>query len=128
MRREKGFSLIELLVAMVIMTIIVGAAVSALVQAQNTTNAIAQEAGTQENIRAGMHFLVRDLMQAGEGIPVSGISIPSTAAGVSAINRPGTVPPVVFPNNPTSLAVVTPGYLQGQQATTVSAQTGVVSL
>jgi prepilin-type N-terminal cleavage/methylation domain-containing protein len=128
MKREKGFSLIELLVAMVIMTIIVGAAVSALVQAQNTTNAISQEAGTQENLRAGMHFLVRDLMQAGEGIPISGISIPSTAAGVSLVNRPGTVPPVVFPNNPTTLAVLNPGYLQGQQATTVNAQTGVVSL
>jgi prepilin-type N-terminal cleavage/methylation domain-containing protein len=128
MKREKGFSLIELLVAMVIMTIIVGAAVSALVEAQNTTNAIAQEAGTQENLRAGMHFLVRDLMQAGEGIPPQGISIPNTAAGISTVNRPGTVPAGIFPNNPTALAVLNPGYLQGQQATTVNAQTGAVSL
>ena len=100
MKRENGFSLIELLVAMAIMTIIVGAAVSALLQAQNTTNAIAQEAGTQENLRAGMHFLVRDLMQAGEGIPAEGISIPNTAAGVSAMNRPGAAG--VFPPPPGS--------------------------
>ncbi|HXA76597.1 MAG TPA: prepilin-type N-terminal cleavage/methylation domain-containing protein [Candidatus Acidoferrales bacterium] len=126
MKRENGFSLIELLVAMVILVTITSAAVAALVQAQNTTNSIAQEANTQENLRAGMHFLVRDLMQAGEGIPSGGISIPNSAAGVSAILRPGIGG--AFPNNPTAFSVVVPGQGWGAAATTVNAQTGAVLL
>lgn len=124
MKRENGFSLIELLVSIAILTILIGAAVAALIQAQNVTNSIAQEANTQENLRAGMHFLVRDLMQAGEGIPIQGISIPNTAAGVSAINRPGTAG--VFPNNPIALSALMPGFVQGQAAKTASAQTGAI--
>ena len=123
MKRENGFSLIELMVSIVILTALIGASVAALIQAQNATSSIAQEANTQENLRAGMHFLVRDLMQAGEGIPSQGISIPN-AAGVSAINRPGTA--AVFPNNPVALSTVVTGYLQGQAAKTANAQTGAV--
>jgi prepilin-type N-terminal cleavage/methylation domain-containing protein len=124
MKRENGFSLIELMVAMGILIVITGVAVSALVQTQQATYAIAQEANTQENLRAGMHFLVRDLMQAGEGIPAGGISIPNTAAGTSAIIRPGIGG--AFPNNPTAFSVVVPGSQWGAAATTVNAQTGAV--
>ncbi|MFY9690371.1 MAG: prepilin-type N-terminal cleavage/methylation domain-containing protein [Candidatus Acidiferrales bacterium] len=123
MKREEGFSLIELIVAMAIMTLLVGTAISALYQAQNATNVIAQEANTQENLRAGMHFIVRDLMQAGEGIPAQGISLPNTAAGLSTIKRPtgGT-----FPNNPVAFSAIVPGYQQGQAATTVNPTTNAV--
>ena len=38
-------------------------------------------ANTQENLRAGMHFITRDLAQAGEGIPPAGVSLPTTVAG-----------------------------------------------
>ena len=124
MKRENGFSLIELMVSMAILTVLVGAAVAALIQAQNVTSSIAQQANTQENLRAGMHFLVKDLMQAGEGIPIQGISIPNTAAGVSVINRPGTAG--IFPNNPIALSAVMPGWLQGQAAKTANAQTGAI--
>jgi prepilin-type N-terminal cleavage/methylation domain-containing protein len=123
MKRGNGFSLIELMVSIAILTLLVGAAVAALIQAQNATNSVAQEANTQENLRAGMHFMVRDLMQAGEGIPSQGVSIPNTA-GVSAINRPGTAG--VFPNNPIVLSALTPGYLQGQAAKTANAATGAI--
>jgi prepilin-type N-terminal cleavage/methylation domain-containing protein len=124
MKRENGFSLIELMVAMVILIAITSAAVAALVQAQNTTNSIAQEANTQENLRAGMHFLVRDLMQAGEGIPSVGISIPNTAGGTSAVIRPGIGG--VFPNNPTAFSVIVPGSGWGAAATTVNPLTAAV--
>ncbi len=123
MKRENGFSIIELMVSIAILTVLIGAAVAALVQAQHATYSIAQEANTQENLRAGMHFMVRDLMEAGEGIPSGGVSIPNNA-GVSAINRPGTAG--VFPNNPIVLSALTPGYLQGQAAKTANALTGAI--
>ena len=124
MKRRNGYSLIEVVVAMAILTIVVAGAASALMQAQNTTNAISEQANTQQNLRAGMHFLVRDLMQAGEGIPPAGISIPSTAGGVSAVIRPAIGG--AFPGNPTVLPAVVPGFQWGPAATTVNAQTGAV--
>ena len=86
MKLQKGFSLLELLVSMGIVVSVVAVATGALMQAQKATTAVAYEANTQQNLRAGMHFMIRDLMQAGEGIPQGGISIPYTTT--SAINRP----------------------------------------
>src|SRR5271154_3955468 len=111
MKREKGFSLIELMVAMSILIVVVAGATAVIMQAQRVTSGIALEADLQQNLRAGMHFIVRDLMQAGEGIPQAGISIPNSAASLSGINRPGTA--VVFPNTFTVLPPVIPGSQLG---------------
>src|SRR5580704_15687929 len=111
MKRENGFSLIELMVAMFVLIAVVAGATTAIIQAQHVSEAVALEANVQENLRAGMHFLVRDLTQAGEGIPAAGISIPNTAAGVSAIARPGTPAASIFENAalpPTTYTVLTP--------------------
>ena len=61
MKQARGFSLIEVLVAMAILVIVAAVAIEALVQAQRVTDAVALEANVQENLRAGMHFSVRDL-------------------------------------------------------------------
>lgn len=89
-------TIIELLISIVITLIVVATATSALMQAQRVTAGIALEANMQQNLRAGMHFLVRDLTQAGEGIPAAGISLPNTGAGISAVVRPGTTVAGVF--------------------------------
>jgi prepilin-type N-terminal cleavage/methylation domain-containing protein len=122
MRLQKGFSLLELLVSMGIVVSVVAIATGALMQAQKATTAVAYEANTQQNLRAGMHFMVRDLMQAGEGIPQGGISIPYTTT--SAINRPGTT--TIFPNTYTTIPAITPGSLQGQLATSIDPATQAV--
>src|SRR5580658_3583180 len=123
MKLQKGFSLIELLVAMAILLIVVSVATTAIIQAQHVSEAVALEANVQENLRAGMHFLVRDLTQAGEGIPAAGISIPNTAAGVSNIVRPGTPAASIFENAAvpattyTVLPPVIPGFQLGSVVT-----------
>src|SRR5271169_454681 len=117
MKRENGFSLIELMVAMAIMVAVVAAATGAIIQAQHVSEGVALEANLQQNLRAGMHFLVRDLTQAGEGIPAAGVSIPNTAAGVSAINRPGTPAAAIFENAslPPTTYTVLPPVIPGSQ-------------
>ncbi len=121
MKRENGFSLIELLVAMVVLIIIAAAAVGALVQAQHVTAAVGLQANTQQNLRAGMHELVHDLMQAGEGIPTAGVTIPTTAGNLSAIVRPGPGGAAAFfPAAFTTLPQITPGWRLGQDAKTVN--------
>jgi prepilin-type N-terminal cleavage/methylation domain-containing protein len=122
MKLQKGFSLLELLVSMGIVVSVVAIATGALMQAQKATTAVAYEANTQQNLRAGMHFMVRDLMQAGEGIPQGGISIPFTTT--SAINRPGTA--TIFPSAYTTLPAITPGSVLGQLATSINPVTQAV--
>jgi prepilin-type N-terminal cleavage/methylation domain-containing protein len=122
MKLQRGFSLIELMISLAILITVVGIATTALVQAEHVTQAIAYEANTQENLRAGMHFMVRDLMQAGEGIPQGGITIPYNAT--SAVNRPGTG--TVFLNSYTTLPAITPGYEAGQLATSINPVTHAV--
>jgi prepilin-type N-terminal cleavage/methylation domain-containing protein len=125
MKLQKGFSLIELMVSMGIVVTVVAIATGTLMQAEHATTAVSYMANTQENLRAGMHFMVRDLMQAGEGIPQGGVSLPNS--GTSAVNRPGTTAPVAttFPAAYTTLPAITPGYLAGQFATSLNPSTGV---
>ena len=47
-------------------------------QAENASQIVGYQASTQENLRAAMHFIVRDLTQAGEGIPQGGLTVPNT--------------------------------------------------
>jgi prepilin-type N-terminal cleavage/methylation domain-containing protein len=122
MKLQKGFSLIELMVSMGIVVTVVAIATGSLLQAEHATTAVSYMANTQENLRAGMHFMVRDLMQAGEGIPQGGVSLPNS--GTSAINRPGTNPATTFPVAYTTLPAITPGYLAGQFATSLNPTTG----
>jgi prepilin-type N-terminal cleavage/methylation domain-containing protein len=137
MKREKGFSMIELMVSMGIVVTVVGIATAALMQAQQTTQGVAYEANTQENLRAGMHFIVRDLMQAGEGIPQGGISVPNNGA-TSTIFRPGAFAPSpttfpnpapILPNFPGGFLAMTaigPGSVIGQDAKSVDPKSGAI--
>src|SRR5271163_1637314 len=104
MKRENGFSLIELMVSITILIIVMAGVTGVIIQAQRVTGGIALEANLQQNLRAGMHFLVRDLLQAGEGIPEAGISIPNN--GASNLNRPGLPVAGVFPTTYTVLPPV----------------------
>ena len=120
MKLQKGFTLIELMVSMGIVVTVVAIATGTLLQAEHATTAVAYQANNQENLRAGMHFMVRDLMQAGEGIRQGGVSLPYTA--LSAVNRPGTA--TIFPNTYTTLPAITPGWKVGQFATSLNPSTG----
>lgn len=131
MKRENGFSLIELMVAMTILLIITAAAIGLLSQAQQVTQGIGLQANMQEDLRAGMHFIVRDLTQAGEGIPAGGIMLPYNTTGATptpaSIVWPGAaLSPPDFPAAYTALTPIIPGYQSGQKATGVNPLTGAV--
>ena len=88
LRREHGFTLPELLVAMVITLIVTGAAFTALQDATRASEAGAVMTDVNQNLRVGMNLVIRDLLQTGEGIPTGGIPIPS-GAGAQPGGRPG---------------------------------------
>lgn len=131
MRRENGFSLVEIMVATTIVLIIMAATLTTFTNALNATQAITEMADTQENLRAGMNYMVRDFLQAGEGVPQGGITIPNTA-GVSAVNRPGPgTPPAVFgtfPTNWTAMPAIVTGPGIGPATAASGAPTDMVTM
>ncbi len=116
MKRNAGFSLIEMLVAVAITVVIVLVALDALTQAQHASEGVSLMSNMVENLRAGMDNMSQDLVLAGSGIPTGGISIP--AGGGPAINRPS---PAGFaytfvdqtPAPLTALPAVDPGFTLG---------------
>jgi len=129
MKRQSGFTLIETLVAMTLMLIVVAAVMGALTDATHATEFVSLMADTQENLRAGMNYIVRDIMQAGSGIPQSGITIPNTGGSspTSAVTRPPTGFGN-FPNTWTVLPAIAAGYQAGATTTTSGVATDMVTM
>ncbi len=87
MKKQAGFTLMEMTVAMAITLVVMAAALSAFNDAQHANAAVTQMADMTENLRAGLNMMVSDLVQAGESVPTGGISVPS-GGSAAAINRP----------------------------------------
>ncbi len=64
-----GFSLIELMVAMVITLIIVGAVVGLLTSGQSAFSTQPERTDRQQNVRVAMDMIMRDVASAGVGMP-----------------------------------------------------------
>jgi prepilin-type N-terminal cleavage/methylation domain-containing protein len=69
MRKEKGFTLVELLVAMAISGIVVAAVYTAFVTQQKSYTVQNQVAETQQNARVGLDLIAREVRMAGYGQP-----------------------------------------------------------
>jgi len=74
---ERGFSLMELLISMSVGLIVILAVSSLFKTGVDATFAVTQRAETQQNLRAGMEMMVKDISQAGAGLPTGGLQLPS---------------------------------------------------
>jgi prepilin-type N-terminal cleavage/methylation domain-containing protein len=109
MRKQHGFTLMELMVAMAILLTILALTLASLSQTFRANQGVTEMADLEENLRASMTFMTRDLIQTGEGIPTGGIPIPY-GPGLLAINRPSPVGiKSVFPSTYATIPAVTPG-------------------
>jgi prepilin-type N-terminal cleavage/methylation domain-containing protein len=103
---EAGFTLLEMMVVTALMVTVLGLSLTALNGARQVTDLGTLAFETNHNVRAGMNFMVRDLIQTGSGVPTGGIPIPS-GAGTNPVNRPGGVVNMTFTG--ATLQAVTPG-------------------
>lgn len=79
-KREGGFSLLEMVVAMALGTIVLGAAVSIYIQGVNATWTVSQRAELQQDFRAASNLLTNDLSLAGAGLGQGAlIQLPTSA-------------------------------------------------
>jgi Tfp pilus assembly protein PilW len=78
---SKGFTLLELMVAMATTLVVLGGVVALFTKGMDAVNRVTTRADIQANVRAGLNELSRDLYRAGTGIPFGGIPIPSAGTG-----------------------------------------------
>ncbi|SRR5713101_5521925 len=76
-QNQRGFSLVELLVAMAITIIVMAAAMMMFMKSLDTNDMTMLMAEMQANARAGTNALAQDINQAGTGIAWGGFTLPS---------------------------------------------------
>jgi type II secretory pathway pseudopilin PulG len=130
--KESGFHLIELMAAMVIGLIILGAATELFKSGTDAAKVVTQRTEMQENARAALDLIAKDVSMAGAGLPPGGLALPNGAGSgipMFAVNQAGT--PWLNNNgylsgtygNPASLAntvsnymfAIIPGYQNGME-------------
>ena len=91
---ERGFTLIELMISIVISSVIVAAGYTVLTTTHRATISNERAVGTQQNVRVAMELIARDIKQAGFGMPVT----PNTPVGGIAGNcAPGGTAAAIRP-------------------------------
>ncbi len=86
-----GFSLVELLVSMAVSSMVMAGVFSVMTSAQRANNSVKQVTSMNNNLRVAMDLLVRDLIQAGQGLPAGMVVTVPSGAGALPIVRPGPV-------------------------------------
>jgi len=79
-RTEKGYTLMELLIAMGLGLVVVGAAVQLFSRSMEGTFLVAQRAEMQQDVRAAENMLVKDIGLAGAGLPPGGVALATGGA------------------------------------------------
>ncbi len=89
-KSHRGFSLLELLVASSIGLTVILVMTSLFKTGMDATRRVTQRAETQQNLRAAIELMTKDISLAGAGLPSGGLQL--TTAGLSpfACNQTGT--------------------------------------
>ncbi len=97
-KRESGFSLLEMLIAMALGTLVVGAAVQLYSQGVGVTWKVSQRAELQQDFRAASDMLTKDLSLAGSGLGNgTQVALPSAIAPLYGCDQTGKC--YLGPNN-----------------------------
>src|SRR5579871_6452090 len=115
-----GFTLVELMVAMGVGLIVMAALASLFKTGVNSTMLVTQRAETQQNMRAAVDLMVKDISMAGAGLPSGGIQLPTgtgSTASKYACDQAGTchVPVYTYPTGNFMYGII-PGYQNGVEA------------
>jgi len=133
LRSQRGFSLLELLVASSIGVGVVLVMTSLFKTGMDATTRVSQRAETQQNMRAAVELITKDISLAGAGLPAGGLQL--TTAGLSKFgcNQTGTcyVTNGTYPNSgatPNYMYAIEPGFGTGvQNGLAIPAAPGLVN-
>jgi prepilin-type N-terminal cleavage/methylation domain-containing protein len=122
-KSERGFTLLETMVAMSIGLIVMAAMASMFKAGMNSTMLLTQRTETQQNMRAAIDLMVKDISMAGAGLPSGGIQLPTGTNSTFTkfgCDQTGAchVPAHVYPGTNYMYGVI-PGYSNGVEANAV---------
>src|ERR1700677_1331993 len=125
-----AFSLLELMVASPIGLIAIVAMTSLFRTGMNATFTVTQRAETQQNMRAAIELMSKDISMAGAGLPCGGLQL-ATAGGNTkvACNQTGTcyVPSDTYPTGNFMYGIL-PGFGNGvESAASITSAPGAVN-
>jgi prepilin-type N-terminal cleavage/methylation domain-containing protein len=117
---QHGFTLLELMIASIIGLFMMVAMTSVFRQANAAAFTITQRAETQQNMRAGIELMAKDISLAGAGLPNGGLQLPGATPIKIACNQGGTcyVPAATYPNSNYMTGII-PGFGNGVEASAV---------
>ncbi len=83
-RSSRGFSVMELIIAMGLATVVLGGALALTSQAIGISDLVTQRSEMQQNGRVAINMMALDASLAGTGFPTSGIQLPSGAGSADS--------------------------------------------
>jgi prepilin-type N-terminal cleavage/methylation domain-containing protein len=118
--RQRGFSLLELMMAMALGVMIMASMVQLFTMGVNSTALVVQRTEMQENMRAAIELMTKDISLAGSGLPDAGIQLPNggTVSRYGCDQTTCYVPGDTYPNNNYMTGLI-PGYNNGVEAKAV---------
>jgi prepilin-type N-terminal cleavage/methylation domain-containing protein len=117
-RTERGFTLVELMVASAIGLLVIMAMTSLFKVGMDATFTVTQRAETQQNMRAAVELMTKDISLAGAGLPSGGLQLVSGGTPSKfACNQTGTcyVPNDTYPTGNYMYGIL-PGFNNGVQS------------
>ncbi|MEP6819271.1 MAG: prepilin-type N-terminal cleavage/methylation domain-containing protein [bacterium] len=103
---QSGFSLIEMIIAMMVMVIVTAAVASLMKSSVSISNATYELTDAQEGLRSAQEFINRDLVSAGDGLKTM-TYIPVTTTFVQKYLSLNPVPDPAMPSGVTNLGILT---------------------
>ncbi len=121
---QRGFTLLELMVSMALGLLVMGSLTSLFKTGMNSTMLVTQRAETQQNMRAAIDLMVKDISMAGAGLPSGGIQLPN-GTGWNGLSKYGCdqtltchVTAFNYPNTNYMYGII-PGFSNGVEANAV---------
>jgi type II secretory pathway pseudopilin PulG len=125
---QKGFSLLELTIAAALGVLVILAMTSLFRTGMNTTFTVTERAETQQNLRAAIELMTKDLSLAGAGLPSGGLQLANASANKIACNQSGTCYVSADTYNSNYMTGIIPGFGNGvQNGTTISSAPGATN-
>jgi len=102
--KARGFSLIELLIAVCLGMIVLAATTQLFKTGMDATMLVSQSSEMQQNVRATLNLIAKDVSMAGSGLPSGGMALPNGNGAVTSL----------FAVDPTKAWLANNGYPSGQ--------------
>jgi prepilin-type N-terminal cleavage/methylation domain-containing protein len=120
-KSQRGFTLLELLVASSIGLTVILVMTSLFKAGMDATMKVTQRAETQQNVRAAIQLMTKDISLAGAGLPSGGLQLGTGGLSKFACNQAGTcyITGDTYPNSgggaPNYMYPIEPGFAVGVQ-------------